>query len=343
MALMTTPTLRFILSAWLMSSALLSARPAWKNEYEMLQSLPPGLMPSLLVSEPDENGLVGYQKAQGQWYQAGMQRGGARHLLGGVLAGDVDRMERGWLSIEATFARQREDGGFLVVRKPYDKAPLSFDQQVETTFFYLQALSHALLVLQESPYAGRFHDRIEALKPKIRRAADFVMSGREGIVPAVGHTANRLLIAAKALGLCGVLLDEQAYKAEARKLVATALRLRDAEGVFVEKNGRDSSYNAVAILMGQVISLYLPDPRIDDAMRTAMVWQLTRITPDGEVLVKGNTRTGTGKELSRGKGDKKVNTREVAVALLYHGLMYGNAEALRLGKAVAARRHRTEE
>lgn len=314
-----------------------------KNEYELLQALPPGLMPSLLVSEPDDAGLIGYQKQQGRWFQAGMQRGGARHLLGGVLAGDIARMERGWLSVDATFARQRDDGGFLVVHKPYDKAPLTFDQEVETTYFYLQALAHALLVLQESPHAERYRERVEMLKPKIRRAADFVMSGREGIVPAVGHTANRLLIAAKALGLCGVLLEEEAYKAEARRLVDVALRLRDADGVFIERGGRDSSYNAVALLMAQVITLYLPDPKIDRAMREAMAWQLTRITPEGEVLIAGNTRTGTGREKSRGEGIKKVNTREVAVALLYHGLMYDNAEALRLGQAVAARRNQGEE
>lgn len=314
-----------------------------KNEYEMLRALPPGLMPSLLVSEPDDGGLIGYHKRQGQWHQAGMQRGGARHLLGGVLAGDVARMERGWLSVDATFARQREDGGFLVVQKPYDRAPLSFDQEVETTYFYLQVLAHALLVLQDSPHAERFRDRVEALKPKIRRAADFVMSGRAGIVPSVGHTANRLLIAAKALALCGVLLQEDSYQAEARRLVDVALRLRDADGVFIERGGRDSSYNAVAILMAQVIALYLPDPKIDRAMREAMAWQLTRITPDGEVLIAGNTRTGTGRETSRGEGIKKVNTREVAVALLYHGLMYDNAEALQLGQAVAARRSQGEE
>ena len=341
---MKIPTIRLLLAAGLaVASVTLAARPSWNNEYEMLQTLPPGLMPSLLVSEPDDNGLIGYQKQQGRWFQSGLQRGGARHLLGGVLAGDINRMERGWLSVEATFARQREDGGFFVVQKPYDAELIPFEKQVETTYFYLQALAHALLVLQDSPHAALFHHRVEALKPRLRRAADFVMSGRETIVPTVGHTANRLFIAAKALGLCGVLLDEKAYKAEARRLVDVALRLRDADGVFFERGGRDSSYNAVALLMAQVIALYLPDPKIDQAMREAMAWQLTRITPDGEVLVAGNTRTGLGQEISRGQGPKKVNTREVAVALLYHGLMYDNTEALQLGQAVAARRSQGEE
>ncbi len=319
-------------------SAAALAHP--KSEYELLRSLPPGLIPSLMLGEPDENGLIGYHRQQGQWYQAGMQRAGCRHLLGGVIADDVARMELAWTSIDATFARQVEDGGFLSLPKPYGD-PHNFDDRVETAYFYLQALANALLVLQDSPHEPLFHDRVEALKPRIGRACDFVMSGYDGIVKQVGHTANRLFIAAKALGLCGVLLDEERYREAARGLVDVALPLRDEEGVFIERGGRDSSYNAVSILMAQVVALYLPDPRIDAAMKQAMVWQRTRIEPTGEVLIEGNTRTGLGQEQSRGEGIKKVNYREVAVALCYHAVMYDDPGLLDVAQDVAAWRARS--
>lgn len=306
-----------------------------KNEYELLRQLPEGMLPGLMVSEPDEKGYIGYHKEQGQWYQVGYQRGGARHFLGGVIAGDIDRMETAWKSVEVAFAHQIEDGGFLSLPKPYG-TPHNFDDRVETTYFYLQALANALLVLRDSPHEPRFHDRVEALKPGIRRAADFVLSGFDGIEKKVGHTANRLFIAAKALGLCGVLLGEDRYVEACRKLVAVALTLRDEEGVFIERGGRDSSYNAVSILMAQVIGIYLPDAKLDAAMQEAMRWQLTRIEPTGEVLVAGNTRTGLGQEMSHGEGIKKVNTREVAVALVYHALLYGRPELIPLAAKVAA-------
>jgi len=139
-----------------------------------------------------------------------------------------------------------------------------------------------------------------------------------------------------------VYLGNDAYIAESKRLVAVALTLRDEDGVFIERGGRDSSYNAVSILFAQIIALYLPDPAFDEAMRRAMAWQLTRIMPDGEVLAAGNTRTGLGQELSRGEGIKKINTREVAVAMLYHALMYDRPELIPLATKVAQRREAGE-
>ena len=330
--------IRFAFLLWFAGSVASAAQAAHPiNEYQLLQQLPEGLLPSLLEGEPDENGLVGFHRQQGEWYQLGYQRAGCRHLLGGVLAGDRPRMEKAWTSIEAAFARQREDGGFLVRARP-GRPPLDFDAQVETTYFYLQALAQALLVLEESPYASEFRQRVDDLKPRIRRAAGFVLSGYDGIVTKVGHTANRLLIAAKGLGLCGVLLEDEKMKQAARDLVGLALQRRDDEGVFIEAGGRDSSYNAVSLLMAQALALHLPDERIEPAMRQAMAWQLTRIQPDGTIRVDGNTRTGLGQERSREGGAKGVNTREVAVALCYHAVMYDRPELVPLAQRIAARR-----
>lgn len=312
----------------------------WENEYDMLMTLPEGIYPSQMVSKPDEQGFIRYHQEQGQWHQAGYQRGGARHFLGGVIAGDVERMEDGWRSIEATFDRQLENGDFKAVPRPWEDEPQSFDSRIETNYFYLQALVHGLLVLQDSPHADLFHDRVEALKPKVELAADFIMSGREGIVEKVGHTANRVFIAAKALGLAGVYLDKEAYIEEAQRLVSIALTLRDDEGVFLEAGGRDSSYNAVSMLFAQIIAFYLPNPELDEAMTLAADWQLTRITSDGEVLTAGNTRTGPdGEPTQGGTGDSKsINTREVGLAMIYHGLMYDRPEATSAGMAIIERR-----
>ena len=330
--------LRFLVVLLLLAGPAGATSPtSTQSEYELVQRLPAGLMPSLLVGEPDENGLVGFHRQHGRWFQAGYQRAGARHLLGGVFAGDRERIARGWKSVETAFAHQIEDGGFVSNQRP-GRPPHTLEDRVETAYFYLQALSQALLVLQQSPFEPEYRERIAELKPRVRRAADFVLSGYDGIVKKVGHTANRLFIAAKALGLAGVLLEEERFQEAARNLVGLALERRDPDGVFVEAGGRDSSYNAVAILMAQALALHLPDDRIGPAMKQAMVWQLTRIRPDGEILVEGNTRTGLGQEKSRDGGAKGVNTREVAVALLYHALMYDRPELIPLAQTIAERR-----
>ena len=307
------------------------------SEYELLRQLPTAALSGVITNTgvPDAQGFIGFHQQQGKWIEAGMQRGGCWMLIGAVVAGDEKRADEAWRSIDATFAHQVEDGGFLSVRKPEISHKPTRAERVETAFFYLQELGHAILVVQASPMEGHFHDRIEALKPKMRRACAFIQSGRDGIVKKVGHTANRLFIAAKAFGLCGIVLNDEELKATSRKLVALALERRDADGVFIEKSGRDSSYNAVSLLMGQVLAIYQPDPVLDAAFVKAMAWERTRIQPTGEVEVKGNTRTGVGKEVYMGH-PKNVNYREVILALCYFGMIHDNPRDLELAEKVCA-------
>jgi len=305
------------------------------SEYELFRQLPSAVLSGLITNtgSPDAQGYIGFHQQNRQWYEAGMQRGGCWMLIGAVVAGDVRRADDAWRSIETTFAHQVEDGGFLSNPKPEATHPPTRAEREETAFFYLQELGHALLVVQQSPMEGHFHDRIAALQPKLRRACDFIQAGYDLILPKVGHTANRLFIAAKAFGLCGVLLKDEKLQNSARKLVAAGLSRRDGEGIFIENGGRDSSYTAVSLLMGQVLSMHLPLPELDAAMIPAMAWQRTRVLPSGEVEVKDNTRTGVGKEVFLGK-PKGVNYREVALAFTYYGMLHNDTAALALAEKV---------
>jgi hypothetical protein len=309
------------------------------SEYELLRKVTTPQMAGLITNRtlPDSRGFVGFHQRDGTWYEAGMQRGGCWTFIGAVVAGDSARAEVAWKSVDTTFAHQAEDGGFESVRKPDDTHDPTLPERVETAFFYLQELGHAILVVQASPMEPQFRDRIAALKPKMRRACAFIQAGYDGIIVKAGHTANRMFIAAKAFGLCGVILKDDQLKESARKLVAVAMAKRDADGIFVEKGGRDSSYNAVSLLMAQVLSIYLPDPELDAAMVKAMAWQRTRVRPTGEVDITGNTRTGFGQEQMMGNV-KTVNYSEVALAFLYFGLLRQDAEALQLAERVAGYR-----
>lgn len=305
------------------------------SEYELLRRFPPPVLSGLITntSLPDAQGFVGFHQRDGKWYEAGMQRGGCWQLIGAVVAGDVARAEAAWKSVETTFAHQVEDGGFLSVRKPGDAHEPTKPERVETAFFYLQELGHAILVIRASPLEPHFHDRIAALEPKLRRACAFIQAGYDGIILKAGHTANRMFIAAKAFGLCGRILNDDGLKKSSRKLVAVAMAKRDAEGVFLEKGGRDSSYNAVSLLMAQVLALYQPDVELEAALARAMAWQRTRIRPNGEVEISGNTRTGFGQEKMMGH-PKGVNFREVALAFAYYGMIRNDLEALTLAEQV---------
>ena len=307
------------------------------SEYELLRQLPTAELSAVVTNRgvPDAQGFIGFHQQQGKWFEAGMQRGGCWMLIGAVVSGDGARADAAWKSIDATFARQVEDGGFLSNPKPEATHGPTLPERVETAFFYLQELGHAILVVEASPMEPHFHDRIAALKPRMRRACAFIQKGYDGIILKAGHTANRMFIAAKAFGLCGLILGDDQLKESSRKLVAVALARRDADGVFIENGGRDSSYNAVSILMGQVLAFYQPDPNLDSALVRAVAWQRTCVKPTGEVQVAGNTRTGVGKEVFMGQ-PKNVNYPEVVLAFAYFGMLHDDPEALALAKKVLA-------
>jgi hypothetical protein len=69
-------------------------------------------------------------------------------------------------------------------------------------------------------------------------------------------------------------------------------------------------------------------PEAEAAFGKAIAWQVSRILPTGEVDVRGNTRTGVGKEASYGGEPKNVNYTEVMQALTLYGLVHDDAAAL---------------
>ena len=307
-------------------------RPALR-EYDILRAFPAGRLAALSAGDkPDAQGFTGSNRGAGTWHGAGAQRGSCRAVIAAVVADDLTAADDAWRGIDTAFAHQRGDGGF-------DSIALYAEHgaAVETAYFFLQELGRAILVIRQSPHAAHFHARIAGLEPKIRRAGDFILAGYDTIIPKVGHTVNRVIIAAKAFGTCGLVLHDEALVAASRRLIAHALTLRDAQGVFIERGGRDSSYNVVSILFGQVLALHVPLPEFEAALPAAVAWQLTRILPSGEVDVTGNTRTGVGKELSPFDGKaKKVNSTEVVLALTLYGVVHHDGAALAAADRVFA-------
>lgn len=325
-----------------------TAAPATKvplREYDLLRSFPQGRLAFLSAGDkPDAQGFNGSNRANKMWVEAGPQRGACRGVIAAVVADDLAAADDCWRGIELAFSHQRADGGFEATVKPNGSSSREGGAAVETAYFFLQELGRAILVIRQSPHEAHFHDRLVALEPKLRRAADFILAGYDTIIPKVGHTVNRVIIAAKAFGTVGIVLGDDRMTAASRRLITHALTLRDAEGVFIEQGGRDSSYNVVSILFGQVLALHLPLPEFDAALPAAVAWQITRILPSGDIDVSGNTRTGVGKELSPFDGKpKNVNYTEVAMALTLYGTVRQDAAALAAADRVVAFMQRSKE
>lgn len=305
-----------------------SVRAAALREYDVLRAFPPGRLDALSAGDlPDAQGLTGGNRSVGRWIEAGAQRGSCRAVIAAVVAGDLERADRAWRGIEVAFEHQREDGGFTAAARPNGGSSATGPAAVETAYFFLQELGRAILVIRQSPHAAHFEPRLAALEPRLRRACAFLAAGEATILPKSRKAVNRVFIAAKAFGTCGLALHDDALVAAARRLVAEALKQRDADGVFLEHGGRDSSYNAVSLLFAQVLALHVPLPELDEALVRAARWQVSRILVSGEVDHRGNTRTGVGREPGYNGQPKGINYHEVALALTLHGLVHTNAAA----------------
>ncbi len=339
-----SPLLRpvFLLGGLLLAASALAAERAPLREYDVLRAFPPGRLAALSAGDrPDANGFTGGNRANGFWVEAGPQRGSCRGVIAAVVRDDLALADDCWRGIETAFAHQRADGSFDAIIKPNGNTSREGPAAVETSYFFLQELGRAILVIRQSPHEAHFRERLVALEPKVRRAADFILAGYDTIIPKVGHTVNRVIIAAKAFGLCGLALNDERMIEKSRALIAHALTLRDEEGVFIEQGGRDSSYNVVSILFGQVLALHLPLPEFERALPAAIAWQLTRILPSGEVDARGNTRTGVGLEADPFSGKAKgVNYTEVAMALTLYGTIHQDKAVLDAAERVTAYKQR---
>jgi hypothetical protein len=260
-------------------------------------------------------------------------------VVAAVVADDLAMADAAWRGIEVAFAHQREDGGFDAEIRPNGQSARAGGAAVETAYFFLQELGRAILVIQQSPHEAHFHARIATVKPRLRRACDFIAAGYPTIIQNSSHAVNRIIIAAKAFGTCGLVLADDKLVATSRKLIAHALTLRDKGGVFIENGGRDSSYNVVSIFFGQALALHVALPDFEAALPQAVAWQLTKIRDTGEVDVAGNTRTGVGKEKSYTGQPKEVNYNEVVFALTYYGLAHRDQAALSAAGRVFAFSH----
>jgi hypothetical protein len=326
---LTYPTFLALLALFLFSSPL----PA--QQLSILKKIPTELLAYTGGGWPDENGLVGHNRDG--FHSPELQRGAMQLMLRSIAAGERKGIEAGWKAIDATFERQTELGHFA-----RDGGPVGGPSAVA---FWLCDLDQAVLVLRESEYAAEYKDRIDRLLPKIHKAAAWLAQEkyRARLKREDAETPNRLLFDALAYGLSGLLDDDKELQSLGREFVDEAMKqYRESDGVFLEKGGHDSSYQAVVALKLLVWTTYFPEEKLEAAARKAVCWEIGRVKPDGEVEVAGNTRTGLKQEKWMGNF-KEVNLSEVTFCLLYEHARYGDEEAFSAAKRIVERRKKLSE
>lgn len=248
-----------------------------------------------------------------RWYIE-QQRNGAAPVVGGTLMGVDSVAEAGFRAFDWGFRQQQADGGFG-----------STGDAFHSTSFFVEAVAHTLLVLEQSPQAGRYAARIAGYKPRLLRAARWMVQpqvladGQRGNAP---YTHRRYLVAA-ALGLTGKLCNDPALVAQSASFVADGLALQDPAGFNPERGGFDSSYDMVGIVYAERWLKAFPDhplaPRVEQMIARNLAWEQTRVLPSGEVRRDGNTRTN-GQEVDRHGKVKSIAYNSVVEAFGFWGI-----------------------
>ncbi len=309
--------------------ALCSA-PASAQQLAVLQKMPVEMLPYTGGGRPDAEGMVGHNR--GGFKSPELQRGGMHYMIRGIVTRNAEAIEEGWHAIEVTFREQTEQGNFSHPGMPRGGP--------SAVAFWLAELNQAILVLRESEFGPRYKDRIDALIPKIHKAAKWLAQPRyqERLKREDIEAPNRMLFDALAYGLSGILTKDEELVRTGKHFVDLAMtRYRAADGVFLERGGSDSSYQAVAALKLQVWLIYFPNKAFDAAVDRALSWERGRVGPDGEIDVTGNTRTGLGQEQWMGR-EKGVNKSEVTLCLLYHYARTGDERSLAAAQRIIDRR-----
>jgi hypothetical protein len=323
---------RFCLLAFLPAFCTM---PAPAQELALLRKIPADLLRFIGGARPDAAGMVTYN--QTGFKSPEFQRGAMPYLIRAVVRQDRRCVEEAWRAIDATFREQTEEGKFGRLHAPHGGP--------SAAAFWLADLGEALLVLRESELEPAFRTRLRLLVPKIHKAARWLAQPRyqERLRHDDAETPNRLLFAALAYGLSGVLANDGSLKEIGRRFVDLAMtRYRPSDGVFLEKGGADSSYQAVAALKLQVWIIHFPDRKLAAAVDRAVGWERGRIGPDGRIDVRGNTRTGLGQERWMGH-EKDANQSEVTTCLLLHYARTGSEPSLAAARRIVDWRTRHPE
>ncbi len=304
--------------------------PVAAQQLALLRKLPADLLRYTGGARPNAEGMASYNRDG--FKSPEFQCGAMHYLVRAVVRRDQRGVAEGWKAIEATFRYQNEQGGFGRQGAPHGGP--------SAAAFWLAELDQALLVLRESELGPKYKERIALLLPKIHKAARWLaLPGHQTYLKREDADApNRLLFDALAYGLSGVLCGDDELKRLGRRFVDLAMaQYRPSDGVFLEKRGWDSSYQAVAALKLQVWTVYFPDKKLEAAADRAIRWELGRVGPEGEIDVTGNTRTGLGQEQWMGH-PKGVNLSEITLCLLYDYARTGNKDALAAARRIVESR-----
>jgi hypothetical protein len=279
----------------------------------------------------DDRGLIGRNREYGRLVSPRFQLGAGAALRIGLQA-EPQLAINGFRAIEAATLAVAPDGEVVSIEPP--DAPigvkLSAGDKASGAAFFMADACPALLALRASADAARIADtaRQEQAIAAIGRGLHWLSAQADELEKVDRAAPNRLLYDALAYHSCAVLTDNRDARVLSERFVALALSQTRKDGVFVEKGGSDSSYQAVSLRLALDLLLTGYDgadaEKLQAAWQSGTIWLGNRIMADGRIDSSANTRTCKGSESFLGV-PKKVSPPGVFGALIYAGELIPSA------------------
>jgi len=289
----------------------------------------------------DGSGLIGRNRTWGALYSPRFQLGAGSALRTALVARRLDKAALAFRAIEVGVEIVQSDGS--VPSSVPDEAgdSLSAADIASAAAFFLGDACLGLLAVEAAarPAAVASDDRRAEVRAGLVRAVEWLLAQQDVLMAVDGSAPNRLLFDARSFQACGSLSTNSELRSAAERaavsFVEAALRLHADDGHFVEGGGHDTSYQGVALRVGEDVLLAgYPDPdgRFRSALTSAADWLAARVGPEGRIDSSGNTRTCGGGETWFGK------PKRIAVPDVFAGLVYTGVRTGRHSLAGAARR-----
>lgn len=230
-------------------------------------------------------------------------------IVTGIGKGQEKDISLGLKAIQYSFEKMRDDGSFE--NSPIGGAPK-----------FLLAFAKSYYEIEKSAYKEKYLNELNSYLPKLKKATYYIFNSpqwkREKTT--ILDCSNQAIAMGLTFNLLGIILKEQKITEEGNKLFYQGLNQQTKEGIFPEKGGYDSSYQAVSLQFIEFYYLYAADNKEKETLLSILekgwAWELKRIEDSGRIKVEGNTRTGLQQEMWHGKF-KDVNYAKVALTLIY--------------------------
>jgi len=274
------------------------------------------------------------------------QRFGCNDVTAAIYANRTGLLLNGENIFNWGFSKQTVNGGFNNCSNCTPPRRGTGDGFHSTSMF-VEAVARCLVLMRQSPNFDTYQLYFNQTVPKLIRAVSWLLKpsvlskGIEGDKP---YTHRRYILAA-ALAQTALLTEnlslQQQFYSQAAAFAQNGLARQDPSGFNPEKDGYDSSYNALGLFQACNYLVVCPNSTLQqhvaNMLSKSFTWQLTRMNSNGSANLTGNTRvTGDNTTDEKGRGGEykhydygsTIYALEMGSVLLQNSTLHNEAQLI---------------